>query len=186
MKLDSNLNWKALEARAGVETDPKLRANLEIVIEHIKAEALGDFPRVLKTLSEKPKYIWRANPDDPEWNPEGSRQAVMDFYDRFLVQSGAYRAEYDVERVMVDESAVLTEGLERLAYPGRTLLEMGIEIDDPDAFYLAEGHATVVWPIEPDTGLIVGEEISFCTDMLAGIADRKITFDDIIPLEISG
>ena len=73
----------------------------------------------------------------------------------------------------------------RIAYPGRTLAAMGIEIDDPDAFYLFETRMGVVWPVDPDSGLLVGEETYTSTDGFAGIADRKLTLADIAPLEPS-
>ena len=43
---------------------------------------------------------------------------------------------------------------------------------------------TVVWPIDPDSGLLVGEETYTGTDGFEGIADRKLGPDDIAPLSI--
>lgn len=117
-------------------------------------------------------------------NPEGTPDAVRAFYTMAIVDTGAHRLEWDVDRVIVDEGAVFTEGVMRLAYPGRTLLDMGILVDDPDAFYLSEARTGVVWPIDRESGLIVGEEIYKCTDEMAGIADRKIALSDIVPLEV--
>lgn len=70
-----------------------------------------------------------------------------------------------------------------LAYPGTTSLQTGIEVDDPDACYLSEARTAVVWPIDGDTGLIIGEEISKSTDEMVGIQGCKITLDQIAPLE---
>jgi hypothetical protein len=182
MKIDPNKTWKLAEERARAESDPKRRANLEIVIEHMKAEARCDIDGVLATLSENPTYLWHSEPDDPTLNPTGSKEAVAEFYDMAIVRTGAHRLEWDVDRIIVDENSVFTEGMMRLAFPGRTLIDMGIDVDDPDAYYLSEARTGVVWPIEPDTGLIIGEEIYKCVDEMAGIADRKISLDDIAPL----
>ena len=60
-----------------------------------------------------------------------------------------------------------------MAYPGRTLLATGIEVDDPDAFYLFETHMAIIWPIGPD-GLFIGEDSYTGANGFDGIADRKI------------
>jgi len=180
MEIDPNKTWKLLEERAKGETNPKLRSNLEVVIEHVKAEARADIPGLLRTLCDEPKYIWHTKRDDPMRNPEGSKEAIAAFYDRMVVQTGAHRLEWAIDRVIVDEYSVFTEGLLRSAVPGCTLLEMGIEVDSPDAYYVAEDRCGVVWPIDAATGLLKGEEIYTCSDELAGIEDRKISIEDIV------
>ena len=42
MKLDPNNTWKLVEERLESETDPTLRHNLELVLEHMKREAQAD------------------------------------------------------------------------------------------------------------------------------------------------
>jgi hypothetical protein len=69
----------------------------------------------------------------------------------------------------------------RMAYPGRTLLALGIEVDDPDAFYLYETRMAIVWPID-EQGRIIGEESYTDRDGFAGIAGRKLAEGDILPL----
>ena len=71
-----------------------------------------------------------------------------------------------------------------MAYPGRTLAAMGIDVDDPDAYYLFETRMSVVWPIDPESGMLVGEETYTGTDGFEGIADRKLGPEDIVPLSI--
>ena len=182
MRIDPNKTWKLTAARAAEETDPTKRRNLLLVVDHMKAEARCDIESVLASLCDDTQYLWHSEPDDPALNPSG-KDAVAAFYDMAIVQTGAHRLEWEVDRVIVDEGAVFTEGVMRLAYPGKTLLDMGIEVDDPDAFYLSEARTAVVWPVDPDTGLLVGEEIYKSTDEMVGITDRKISIDDIAPLE---
>ena len=119
-------------------------------------------------------------------NPEGSKDAVRQFYDLTIIQTGAHRLELACDRVIVDRHAVLTEGIMRMAYPGATLGAMGIEVDDPEAYYLYESRMGVVWPVDSTEGKLVGEETYTGGDGFAGIADRKIRLADIVELEPAG
>ncbi len=181
-KLDPNKTWSLVEKRLAEEKDPILRRNLELVLEHMKREAEGDIEGVVATLVEKPRYVMHDDPSNPIMNPNGSKDAVRAFYDATIVQTGAHRLELACDRVIVDRDAVLTEGVMRMAYPGRTLLAMGIEVDDPDAYYLYEARMGVVWPVDQAEGKLVGEESYAGGDGFAGIAERKIAESDIAAL----
>lgn len=183
MKLDPNRTWKLVEKRLADERDPTLRRNLELVLGHMKAEARADIEGVVATLTEKPRYITYANPDDPILNPTGSKDAVRRFYDATIVQTGAHRLEFACDRVIVDADSVFTEGVMRMAYPGTTLRAMGIEVDDPNAYYVAESRMGVVWPVDPAEQRLTGEEVYSDRDPFAGIAARKISLADIAPIE---
>lgn len=184
MKLNPNNTWRLVEERLKSETDPTLRQNLELVLTHMKAEAQADIEGVVATLVEKPRYVMHDTPDVPEMNPDGSKDAVRKFYDLTIVQTGAHRLELDCDRVIVDKDAVVTEGVMRMAYPGRTLQAMGIEVDDADAHYLYETRMGIVWPVDRAAGKLVGEESYTGTDGFAGIADRKLAPEDIAELAI--
>ena len=184
MKLDPNRTWKLVEKRLADERDPTLRRNLELVLAHMKAEAKADIEGVVATLTEKPRYITYQNPDDPILNPVGSKDAVRRFYDATIIQTGAHRLEFACDRVVVDEGSIFTEGMMRMAYPGATLRGMGIEVDDPNAYYVAESRMGVVWPVDPDEQKLTGEEVYSSANPFDGIAGRKIALADIKPLEI--
>ncbi len=185
MKMNPNLTWKRVEERLAVETDATLRRNLELVLAHMKAEARADIEGVVATLTEKPHYVTYGSKGDPALNPSGSRDAVRKFYDLTIVQTGAHRLEYDVDRLSVDAGSVFTEGLMRMAYPGTTLAAMGIEVDDPGAYYVAETRMGVVWPVDPVEERLTGEEVYSAGDPFEGIAGRKITLADISELEVA-
>ncbi len=51
MKIDPNKTWRKVEGRLKRETNPKVRHNLEVVLRHMKAEALGDLDGLLETIS---------------------------------------------------------------------------------------------------------------------------------------
>ena len=184
MKLDPNNTWRLVEDRMNREQDPKTRHNLELVLQHMKHEARGDIEGVVATLCEEPRYVAHDLPDDPAMNPEGNKDAVRAFYDMTIVQTGAHQLEFDCDRVIADHEAVMTEGVMRMAYPGHTLISMGVDVDDPGAFYLYQTRMSVVWPVDPESGLLTGEETYTGTDGFDGITGRKITADDIVPLAI--
>lgn len=184
MKLDPNRTWKLVEEKMAAESDPVVRRNLELVFQHMQAEAKGDIEGVVATLTDAPRYLAHDVPDSEAMNPNGSKDAVRAFYDLTIIQTGAHQLELDCDRVIADRDAVLTEGVMRMAYPGRTLAAMGIEVDDPDAYYLYETRMSVVWPVDSEAGKLIGEETYTGTDGFEGIADRKITPADIVPLSI--
>ncbi|MGI5324816.1 nuclear transport factor 2 family protein [Actinomadura nitritigenes] len=160
------------------EADPILRRNLEIVITHTKAESRGDLDGLMDTLTDEPAYRM-GTPGAPGMQPQG-RAEVRAFYSDFIA-SGATRLEHDVDRLAVDRDCVVTDGLMRMDYPGGTLLALGIEVDDPDAFYLYETRMAIVWPID-EQGRIIGEESYTDRDGFDGIAGRKLGAGDVLPL----
>ena len=184
MKLDPNNTWRLVEEKMNDETDPKIRRNLELVWQHMRAEAQADIEGVVATLCEKPRYVAHDVPDNPMLNPSGDKDSIRSFYDMTIVQTDAWRLELNCDRVIADRDAVMTEGVMRMAYPGKTLAAMGIEVDDPDAYYLYQTRMSVVWPVDPESGLLVGEETYTGTDGFEGIAERKISLDEVAPVSI--
>lgn len=172
--IDQHLTWKKVEERLAVETDPVLRRNLELLLQHMKAEASLDMENLMATVSEQARY--------QSFSGEGSilegKAAVQNFYETFAA-SGAYKLHLDLDRLIVDKHCILTEGLMRMAYPGRTLQAMGIAVDNPAAEYLFETHMAIIWPIGPD-GLFIGEDSYVEGNGFDGIANRKIDPADII------
>lgn len=183
MELDPNKIWRLLEERLATETDPINRRNLELVIAHGKAEATLDLDGVLATLCPTPRYVMHNDPTIPLMNPT-TTEGVRAFYDATIVQTDAHRIEHDIERVIVDHGGVYTEGIAKIAYPGRVLAARGIEVDDPDAYYVYLARMAIVWPVDPETGLLVGEESWTSGNGFDGIAERKISLDDVVPVRV--
>lgn len=178
--IDPTRTWTKVEARLGEERDPVLRRNLELLLTHMKAEAALDMEALMSTVSEKARYVFFGNPDVVL----DGKAAVQRFYEDFAA-SGAHRLCHDVDRLVVDRHCILTEGQIRIAYPGRTLLARGIEVDDPDALYLYQAHMAIIWPIADD-GLFIGEDSYVGSDGFAGIAQRKLDPAEIAPYSPTG
>ncbi len=178
MQIDPNNTWRKVEQRLARETDPKRRRNLETVLTHMKAEAAGDLDGLMATLTtrEPPNYHAYGT-DDPVLSPRG-HDAVRQFYAAF-VASGAVKLELDVQRLVVDEDFVITEGLMKIAYPGNLLRLMGHAVDDAEASYLFQTRMCVIWPMDAE-GKVIAEDTYTGADGFAGIAERKLAPADII------
>jgi len=162
-----------VEERLARETEPRRRQLLENVLAHMKAETAGDLDGLMATLAPNPQYHqWGASPADH--GPKG-RAAVEQFY-RDFVASGATNLEYDVERLVVDDDCIVTEGMMRIAYPGATLQAMGRDVDEPSACYLYEARMLVVWPYDAD-GMLLAEDAYTATDGFAYL--RKLGADEL-------
>jgi hypothetical protein len=179
--IDQHRTWLKVEERLATETDPVLRRNLELLVTHMKAEAVFDLPLLMSTVSETAVYKTFVQ-DAATW-PRG-KAAVQEFYEGFAA-SGARKLCMDLDRLVVDRDCILTEGTMRMAWPGSTLQAMNIDVDDFDADYLYETRMAVLWPIAED-GLFNGEDTYVGEDGFAGIADRKLDPDDIVLYEPAG
>lgn len=183
MKIDPRKNWALAEQRLATETEPLCRRNLQIVIQHMKAEASRDLDALMATVAEDARYHFYGSEDDEVFAGPKGRAEIEAFY-KMVVGTGMSRIEHDVDRVLVDRFSVVTEGKVRIAYPGSMLREMGYDIDDEDmeADYLYESRQLIVWPIN-ENGLIAGEDCYTGKDGFAGIELRKLQPDDIITVD---
>jgi hypothetical protein len=175
VRIDPTKTWRKVEARLASETNPRRRRNLATVLAHMKAEAGPDLDGLMATIAEDARYH-AFGTDDPLYSPQG-KAAVRGFYTAF-VSSGAHRLELDVDRLVVDDDCIVTEGVMRIAYPGTIVEALGHPIDDPSAYYLFEARMAVFWPMD-EHGLVLGEDTYTVGDGFAGIAQRKLSRADL-------
>lgn len=176
--IDQRVTWAKVEERLAAESDPVLRRNLELLLQHQKAEASLDMEKLMATVSEHAHYHMHSIP-----NGAGDligKSAVQKFYEDFAA-SGAEKLQLETEWLVVDRHCIVTEGTMRMAYPGATLAARGVPIDDPSAHYLYESRMCVLWPIGDD-GLFTGEDTYTATDGFVGIEQRKLSSGDIVSL----
>ncbi len=173
--IDQRVTWAKVEERLETETDPELRRNLELLLQHQIAEASLDMEKLMATVSEHAHYHMHSIA-----NGAGDlvgESAVQKFYEDFAA-SGAQKLQLDTEWLVVDRHCIVTEGTMRMAYPGSTLAARGVPVDDVDASYLYEARMCVLWPIGED-GLFTGEDTYTSTDGFIGIEHRKLSPSDI-------
>jgi hypothetical protein len=176
--IDQRLTWSKVEQRLATETDPILRRNLELLLQHQRAEAALDMEMLMATVSEHAHYHMHSIPSGAA--DVVGKSSVQKFYEDFAA-SGADKLQLDTEWLVVDRHCIVTEGIMRMAYPGSTLAARGVPVDDPDAFYLYESRMCILWPIGDD-GLFTGEDTYNASDGFVGIENRKLDPADIARL----
>ncbi|MEU2252059.1 nuclear transport factor 2 family protein [Nocardia xishanensis] len=168
--IDPTRTWQLLEQRLADTTDDRHRAVLAIVIEHMKAENAPDLDGLMRTLVPNPAYhFWNAGQDV---GPKGY-DGVRDYYADF-VASRSNVLEFELDRLVVDDHCVVTEGFLKQIYPGTYAQRMGLPVDDPQADYLVVFRQLLLWPIDAD-GLIQGED-SYHS---GPVQVTKLSFDEL-------
>lgn len=171
-EFDPDQSWAPLEARIAVEKDPRRRQVLSKVRDHMRTEITGDLEGLMATLSDEPRYHFWGTP--VEGGPKG-REAVEAFYSN-MISTGGHRFHFAIERIVVDDDTVVTEGKIHQQMPGSAILASDIdsvegEPVDADTIYLAETHIVTVWPMTSD-GQIIGEDIYFGSPPLERLRRR--------------
>jgi hypothetical protein len=158
-QFDPEQSWKPLEARIAREKDPRCKALLEQVRDHMRTEIRGELEGLMATLVDDPQYhLWGL---PVEAGPKG-RAAVERFY-ADMIAAGGNHFQFHIDRIVVDHDAVVTEGTMRQAMPGSALTASGVEaVDgepvDAEARYMTMMQIITVWPAAED-GRLIGEDI---------------------------
>ncbi|MEU0934804.1 nuclear transport factor 2 family protein [Embleya sp. NPDC005971] len=172
--IDARRTWELAEKRLAAEDDPRRHAILTTLVAHMRAEHEGDLDALMATVSPRAVYHqWGASPVD---RAPKSHAEVREFY-RAVVDNDCGRLAHHIDRLTVDQDTVVTEGLLRIAYPGRVLAGMGRVVADVDAFYLYETQMAIVWGFDADA-LVVCEDSYSTGD---GFADMRRLDPDEVP-----
>lgn len=147
------LGAERVAERLARTTDPRQRAMLEVVRDHMAAEARLDLGGLLDGQVDEPRYhIWGSGRDT---GPKG-RDAIVRYYSD-LVAARRGILEYDIERIVVDGETIVTEGFIRAFQNGPVARDFGFDVDDLDATYLVRYRALVLWPFDAE-GRLLGED----------------------------
>jgi hypothetical protein len=147
--------WQPLVDAIQAATDDRVRHALQLVADHVVAEVAGDIDGVLATLVPEPIYrIWGASSSR---GPVGAEQ-VRGFY-ADLVGSGKNRLDYEIARVVADPTAVVTEGRFHHVFDGASLVGRVAAEVEVGRWYHVAYQALIVWPVDPTSGLLAGEDI---------------------------
>ncbi len=159
--VDSRNNWKHIDELLETETDDWRRQMLSQLKEHVQAECGSNLDALLATMADEPRFhIWSATEDS---GPKGF-EALKEFYSG-LIASGSNRFEYAVERIVIGDDTLVTEGELYTPFSGAMLKQMGLPNIDENKMYATRGRTVTFWPFEKSTGKIIGEDIySLTTD----------------------
>lgn len=151
--IDPTQTWKPVEKRLAETTNERHRVVLSAVLEHMHAEAAPDLDRLMATLSPEPDYhFWNDGQDVGPKTTDGVRA----YYSAF-VESQANVLEFEIQRLVVDDHCLVTEGFLKMIYPGAAAAGIGVPVDDEAGDYLVVFRQLILWPIDED-GLIEGED----------------------------
>jgi len=158
IEIHPHQSWLALEARAEREANPLHRAMILAVRDHMEFEIKGMLDPLMDTLVAHPVYhFWSANPFVLE-----GRAAVRAFYEN-MIAAGGNQFQVVVDRILVDDDGVITEGQVKQVYRGRQATAMGVAEIEGKAIaegdlILATSQLLTVWPADSGAKLI-GEDI---------------------------
>ena len=144
---------RRLRERMAQTESARQRAMLDTVAEHLDAEEAMSLDRLLATLAPEPKYHLWANGAD--YGPK-SREGVAEYYAQLVADNRAV-LEFDIDRIVVDDHCVVTEGWIRAINRGSIAKTRGWIVDDDDADYLVTQRVVIFWPFN-EAGQMVGED----------------------------
>jgi hypothetical protein len=151
----STPGWQPLLDAIDAATDPRVRHALELVAEHVAAEVEGDVDRLLKTLVPEPTYRFWGVGGRPGFTGE---KGVRGFYDH-LIGTGKNRLDYVLDRVVADAATVVTDGVIHHVLDGADLVGRVTTEIEAGHWYHVTYRSLIVWPVDPTTGLLTGEEV---------------------------
>jgi hypothetical protein len=152
--IDPTKTYSLIEQRIAKTANPRHLLMLNRLLQHAMGEAKLDLELVMSTLAPNPRYIAWGAPAD--MSPVG-REAVQTFYEETIVKGGQFFLELDMDRIVVDDDTIVTEGYLRSLYYGADAAQRGFPVDDPAGFYLLKLRMLIVWPFDAE-GFIIGEE----------------------------
>jgi hypothetical protein len=179
LALDQDKGWRAVEERLERTTDARHRQLLANLRDHLRAEATADFDLLLGTLAPDPEYHFWIDGNGFGNGPKGL-EAVTDHY-RNLYRERRDVLEYDIDRIVVDDDTIVTEGWFHQVYTGQALVTRGVELTggvDPDAAYLVTVRLVLFWPYDAD-GRLVGEDSYADGSMFSADRIRKLAPDEV-------
>ncbi len=151
-RLDPQGMIRTVEKRVARETDPRKIQMLQTLLAHMRAESAKDIDALLATVADAVHYHTWA-PGGETQSPEGPAE-VRAFYTN-KAEEGFLDFQYDIERLLVDENVIVTEGVMVSHVPSRSLGAFGFP--DTGGLVALSMRMTIFWPFD-DEGLLLGED----------------------------
>jgi hypothetical protein len=153
--VDTGKMLRFMDAKIAATSSPRHRRNLETVREHMYYEKLLDPDGVMATLSPKANYkLWV---DGVDKGPKGIDGIRSWYVDQNIRRQRTFVIEYDLERVVVDDDVVVTEGQMNVIVDGQYARNIYGRACDPEDIFLQSFRQVVFWPVDQDSKLL-GED----------------------------
>ncbi|MFT7651296.1 MAG: hypothetical protein ACI9UU_000398 [Candidatus Azotimanducaceae bacterium] len=173
---DPHQSWAALRDKALVTENSLHRQLITEVGDHMEAEIQAQHDDLMATLTEHPIYhFWRVGPENMVLD---GRDAVATFYEQMFASNGQ-QFHVVLNKIMVDDSGVITEGQVRQVYQSKNLQAMGLSEVNGQALtssdlWLSNAQLITVWPHDGH-GKLVGEDIYFGEDSMTTLVPFDAT-----------
>lgn len=153
--VDTDKMLRIMDAKIEVTVNERHRRHLKTVREHMYHEKMLDPDGVMGTLSAKASYkLWV---DGVDLGPKGVDDIREWYVDTNIRRHRTFVIEYDLQRVVVDDDVVVTEGQMNVVVDAVYVTEvLGLECD-PDDVMLHSFRQVVFWPLDDDS-MLLGEE----------------------------
>lgn len=186
MLLDLRKGWQSYQDAFLAETNPRRKAILGVMKEHIKWEVLGQPDKILESVSPAAVYRFYGLGQVTEFH---GLDEIRAFYFN-LADSGANVLQLDIHNLAVADWGLAAHGVWHQVYPGSSLLGDGgvglvqdSTVDDPDASYLVSQRLSWFFPFdESPEPLLLGEIVYF---EQTPCAIRKLRGDEVVIDELS-
>lgn len=148
---------KATEILASI-TEPRRRQIMQNYIDHAYYEGTGDLQKLMPLCSRETQEYLKIGDGNPEEGLPQSYAELEQYYER-LVRSNIYLIHREIDKLVVGEDALLTDGVIHTLYPGAYLQgEMQLPNINPAAVYQLTKRVPVVFLFD-EQGLSIGEHI---------------------------
>jgi len=145
MKIVPEKSFQAIDEHIAATDNPRHRAMLENYREHMTAEIAGDLDRIMATMTPEPVYHTYGGANAPGSGPRGQGETRA-FYS-YIFDNGFNILQKDIDRLIVTDDCIFSEGWMYTVYPGKTLAERGLDVD-PSRHYLHTNRVAAILPYE--------------------------------------
>ena len=183
MRVDPQRSLDWLDQRIAAEDNPRRRAIIENYKQHLACEVTANLDDIMGTLVDEPVYhSYTPESLHGEAGPK-NRVEVEAFY-RGMFDARINVLERHVDRLIVTDDVLVSEGSIDHVYPGDAMLARGRTQDadgapvDADAFYLMRYRICAVLPYEGDgTDVKMAGEDTYT--LVLHSAPQRIADDDV-------
>jgi hypothetical protein len=173
--VDTGKMLRFMDERIARESNPRHRRNLQVVRDHMYYETMLDPDGVMTTVSKHANYkLWV---DGVDRGPKGVDGIRTWYVDQNIRRQKTFVIEYDLERVVVDDSVVVTEGQMNVVVDGDYAKTFFGRNCDPKDIFLQSFRQVVFWPVDGDSKLL-GEDF-YTSGMGREGAWRKLASHEI-------
>jgi len=173
--VDTGKMLRFMDAKIAATSNPRHRSHLETVRDHMYYEKLLDPDGVMATLSPKANYkLWV---DGVDKGPKGIDGIRSWYVDQNIKRQKTFVIEYDLERVVVDDNVVVTEGQMNVIVDGNYARNFYGRDCNAEDIFLQSFRQVVFWPLDENSKLL-GEDF-YTNGMANDDAWRKLSREEI-------